>query len=375
MKLSEAFSSRESRVDRVIVFVDMAESTAMKEREPEAAWLTTYGWYFDKITESIERNGGQIVKYLGDGVMAVFTDEHAVEAINAAIQIQEAIAVDNARDSVACNCSVGIATGEVVQYDSAQGSDYIGTVSDKAARLCSAASPKAIFVDRETISNAMMRRVRSRLGEAMVPQRTAREYQGESNKIALKGLSNAVEYHEILWDQQHYGVKSSAIPSESRLAATQAPTGAIGETKSNGSKRASVQHAGIVRRWDSEKKVGFIETSSNESYYFDGRFAIQPEVLSLHDKVYFVPREPLQPGKKPVASAVLSVGQKASGRVKNIGEKGFGFLTVMDRLGNSQDLYIHLGNKNDNLERGAEVEFLVVENEVGVCARNATVLH
>ena len=42
--------------------------------------------------------------------------------------------------------------------------------------MCSVADARAIFVDVETITAAAMHRVKSRVGEATSPRRTAHEY-------------------------------------------------------------------------------------------------------------------------------------------------------------------------------------------------------
>ena len=91
MKLSEAFNSPESLVDGAILFIDMSDSTSMKEKEPEVSWLSTYAWFFDLVADSVRESGGEIVKYLGDGVMAYYDLENVANAINAAIAVQEAL--------------------------------------------------------------------------------------------------------------------------------------------------------------------------------------------------------------------------------------------------------------------------------------------
>jgi hypothetical protein len=50
MKLAETFGKPDSRVYCSLMFIDMTASTDMKERTPEASWLTTYGWFFDVIS-------------------------------------------------------------------------------------------------------------------------------------------------------------------------------------------------------------------------------------------------------------------------------------------------------------------------------------
>ncbi len=160
IQLREAFADADSRVGRTVVFIDQVGSTQMKEQQPEAGWLPALGWLYDTVTmiataavESVE------VKYLGDGIMLVFDSDNATEAVNAAVRVQEAIndaagGASGTKGTIDFTCSVGISTGSVVTFVTPTGSrDYLGTVVDKARRLCDAASPKAIFADRATASN------------------------------------------------------------------------------------------------------------------------------------------------------------------------------------------------------------------------------
>lgn len=368
MKLSETFASPESRVYAVILFVDMTESTSMKEKEVEATWLTTYGWFFDRITERVSSHGGQIVKYLGDGAMAVFDDEHAADAINTAIAIQEEIASARESHRVNLHCSIGIATGEVVRFETAYGEDYIGTVVDRAARLCAAASPKAVFVDKATIATALMRKVRSRLGEAKAPRRTVDEYQGVMQRIPLKGIAAPVEYHEILWDDQLYGVKSSAVPTgETR------PTGAPSHNRFSAQPGAEVrqeQYGGTVRRWDQEKGNGFIVTESGEFFYTDKRFlAGSPDQLHHGVKVYFVALPPLIVGRNRVAAGLVSMGEELTAMVTRVHHtKRFGSVQVSDQGGNVHEIFLYIGEPASDLVRGSEVSVTISENEKGAIA-------
>src|SRR5437868_9559672 len=95
MKLADGFRAPELRVDKTVMFCDIADSTGMKEKEAEAGWLTTFGYFYDLTTEVIASgSAGTIVKYLGDGAMVVYDEDHTTHAINDAIRIQEAIKGD-----------------------------------------------------------------------------------------------------------------------------------------------------------------------------------------------------------------------------------------------------------------------------------------
>ncbi|MFB8264999.1 adenylate/guanylate cyclase domain-containing protein [Streptomyces sp. NPDC055955] len=134
---------------RVILFADLSGSTEMKTKTGEVNWLSTIGKFLDITTEAITSHGGTVVKYLGDGTLAAFDSEHAAEAIDAAIRIQEMLFTENRNNSVKeCLATVGIATGHVVEYEAPGGGlDYVGSVVDRASRLCDAGAPQAIWIE------------------------------------------------------------------------------------------------------------------------------------------------------------------------------------------------------------------------------------
>src|SRR6266567_313380 len=97
--LHQVFMEAKSRVVKVIVAIDLTNSTSMKEQEPEASWLTTYGWFFDLLRTTVGPEG-TIIKYLGDGAMTVFSENNAAEAINWAIRMQEEFAQARASNRI-----------------------------------------------------------------------------------------------------------------------------------------------------------------------------------------------------------------------------------------------------------------------------------
>jgi class 3 adenylate cyclase len=219
-QLSDTFRSPASRVERTIMFIDMVDSTSMKEKEAEATWLTTFGFFFDLITGVIEGNArGSIVKYLGDGIMAVYGEDHGSDAINDAVSIQKGIKDSVEARKVRVHCSIGISTGEVVEFKTPRDEpDYLGSVVDRAARLCAVASAQAIFVDTATATSTQMSKVKSPVGKVL--RRTINEYQGAMGKTNLKGFTAPVEYQEILWDQQLFGLKPIVVTADIDSART-----------------------------------------------------------------------------------------------------------------------------------------------------------
>lgn len=368
-KLSEALDDRESHPTVVTLFVDMVDSTNLKEKTPESNWLSTYAWFYETVTEPITQATGQIVKFTGDGVLAVFTDDRAADAINAAIKVQERIAegVDNRRVEV--SCSIGIATGEVVRFaipGETPSADYIGGTVDRAARLCSAASPMAIFADEATIDAAIFTRVASQVGSITRPRRTTDDYKGTRQTIALKGFSRPVNYYEILWGMQRFGVKSdtvsqAVIEREQALISQVADAGVWGETKLPGQ----------IKIWNDVNRRGFIQ-SGVEELYFDARNVVQlSDHLAPGVKAFFVPRPGPRPEGRRTAACVVVLGQTLTGTLVNTPPgRDFGFVRVMDSQGTSLDIYVYLGRGVGGFQVGDKLEFTLTENQLGPTGTN-----
>ncbi|MGW4385434.1 adenylate/guanylate cyclase domain-containing protein [Streptomyces sp. NPDC004685] len=167
-RLFHEASMSPERPYRVILFADLSRSTEMKTKTGEVNWLSTIGKFLDITTEAITSHGGTVVKYPGDGTLAAFDSEHAAEAINAAIRIQEMLFTENRNNSVKeCLATVGTAPGHVVEYEAPGGGlDHVGSVVDRASRLCDAGAPQAIWIDSATVVSANMLKVSFQRGRA-----------------------------------------------------------------------------------------------------------------------------------------------------------------------------------------------------------------
>lgn len=369
MRLAEAFNSPEARFTGTFVFVDMCDSTALKE-QGEATWIPTIAWMYDTVAAAVERGGkGTIVKYLGDGLMIVYGPEDATTAINDAVHLQEALEDGVEGRLVRFACSIGIAAGIAVRFESPHNEiDYIAPVTDRAARLCDVASPQAVFVDTATLDNAQMNKISSRVGEAL--RRTPSEYKGEIQKATLKGFPAPVEYHEIKWSQQLFGIKSKVVTAsiDSATATTKAAgvatPPAVAPIRGDRGDRGV---RGIVKTWNDEHRRGFIQTSDGERLYTDMRFVVTDDELEADDVVYCVPRDALTEGKARVAGAVMAIDQVATGTIVSVCN-GFAFIRVVDSRGDAQDIYTAFTDCDTEPERHQRVEFALSESVRGARA-------
>ncbi len=83
-------------VEAAIVVVDLRGFTAISDLWPRDDVITLLNDYFDALSEPIERHGGEILKFMGDGLLAIFPDD-AQAAIGAVAGIRVAMAALNAR--------------------------------------------------------------------------------------------------------------------------------------------------------------------------------------------------------------------------------------------------------------------------------------
>ena len=375
-KLTETFRTPEARVSRTIVAVDLANSTKMKEDKTEADWLNTYGWFFDLLRSDITTFQGKVIKYLGDGLMAEFPEERAADAINYAIGIQEQIATARADRLVDCSCSIGMSCGELVQFDSdGCGIDYIGSVADRAFRLCSAANANAIFVDSDTVAAATMTRVRSKAGVVIATKRRiASEYQGPEESIRLKGFMKPVKYYEILWENTRFSVRPSFATELSGKHTPQQDAPSTRRSIVSASARDNSERTqwtrGRVKTVN--ENYGFLTGPEDEDFWFnhDHLFssALQPRI---GEAVWFIQADPYGESKNRRATHVLPFGSILDGELKKVLPDGYGFAVCVDDAGDTYDIFISLGDAGE-WSQGDTIEFEVGSNPRGLAGINPT---
>jgi class 3 adenylate cyclase len=352
-QLRDSFADPQSREDRSVVFIDQVGSTAMKEQQPEAGWLPQLGFLYDTVTAiALRSNPDAEIKYLGDGIMISFDGDRATEAVNMAIQVQEAVNDANqgrtgGKGAVDFSCSVGVSTGPIVAFLTPTGGrDYVGMVADKARRLCDAASPKGILIDRATAAAANMTRIASRVGTAL--GRTPEQYQGDVQRIPLKGFDQPVDYYEVFWDQQLHGLKSAGVTSTAdrmRPAAAPVVSPQLTVVRQSGKPNAQEErHVGEVTCWKPEANFGFIrDQRTGEDFYFRGSHMVYPEdaaeSLAVGSQAVFVATGRTDNNRKRFAVGILVVGEYAEGTLRLPEGKAHGWLRVTDELGNSHHVF------------------------------------
>jgi class 3 adenylate cyclase/HAMP domain-containing protein len=152
-----------SRENRVFLFSDIRGFTSMSEKlEPEEV-VKILNRYLDLQAQIIKKNHGDIDKFVGDEVMAVFDGPGKTDnALISAIEITEAIKLLNYERTKnklhTIDVGIGINGGEVVhgRMGSRERMDNtsIGDAVNLAARLCSRAEPGSIIISKSTLASA-----------------------------------------------------------------------------------------------------------------------------------------------------------------------------------------------------------------------------
>ncbi|MEO0546329.1 MAG: adenylate/guanylate cyclase domain-containing protein [Pseudomonadota bacterium] len=135
-------------LDAAIFISDIRDWTGLSQRLPPHDMINLANAYFDVIVEAVEEHGGEILKFIGDGVLAVFpvsktiTDVHACQSAVRAAQgaVKKAMAAKVANQLASdLEFGIGIHFGEVLygNVGSAARLDFtvLGGAINLAARI------------------------------------------------------------------------------------------------------------------------------------------------------------------------------------------------------------------------------------------------
>src|SRR5438445_2328292 len=173
-----------------VLFTDLVGSTELMARLGDATFDGLRGEHFARLREAVARHGGAEVKNTGDGMLATFSS--AVEALAAAVDMQQGTNAHGRRAGVPLALRVGLSLGEVATEDG----DVFGTPVVEAARLVAMARPGQI------LCTSLVRAVAgSRAPVALT----------DAGVLALKGLPDPVAVCEVAWEPPNEAA-SLALP-------------------------------------------------------------------------------------------------------------------------------------------------------------------
>jgi class 3 adenylate cyclase len=176
-----------------VLFADVVGSMEIASAVGAERLLQIMADLADRCAAVVERYGGTVDKFTGDGIMAVFgapvaLEDHAIRACLAALGIQEETArlaaeVDD-RDGIELRLRVGLNSGQVIAGEIGSGPfgyTAIGEQVGLAQRMESVAPPGAVMLSAST----------ARLVEGAAAL-------GEAELVQIKGVDVPVPAHRLL---------------------------------------------------------------------------------------------------------------------------------------------------------------------------------
>src|SRR6202163_2043000 len=171
-----------------VLFCDLVGSTEIASRLDPEEWREIVAGYHHTAAQAIERFGGHVAQYLGDGVMAYFGypeahDNDAERAARAGWAILDAISKLNEHPThPKLAARIGIDSGAVVVGAGAgKDTDVFGDTPNIAARVQAAAAPGTVLVTADTL--------RLVSGLFVVEDRGAQ---------ALKGIERPIQLYRVI---------------------------------------------------------------------------------------------------------------------------------------------------------------------------------
>jgi class 3 adenylate cyclase/trans-aconitate methyltransferase len=194
-----------------ILFTDLVNSSEILGRLGDRAAHHIFRNHYQTIRATVEANGGEVVKWQGDGVMASF--QSVADAVRAAVAGQRA--TERSIQGERLGMRVGLHVGDTMTWDAA---DLFGTPVVVARRLCEAAGSGQVLS--------------SSLVMGLLPGRQELKFR-DLGFMKLKGIDEPVSTFELLWEldtpphrwtedesQQYLELSAVAIPARDEQIAT-----------------------------------------------------------------------------------------------------------------------------------------------------------
>jgi len=181
-------------ISAVVLFIDLNGFTRLSNQQPAQLVIETLNHFYDAVEPAIRANGGEILKFMGDGLLAIFPtpDDQtaqmaaAVGAIMALEQAQESLMAANAEtpDLPQCSFRAALHLGDI----------HYGNVGSLSRLDFTAIGPTVNFASRmiDYSSEIGAEVVCSDTFRALLPDLNTTEHQ-----VELKGFDGANAIHVL----------------------------------------------------------------------------------------------------------------------------------------------------------------------------------
>jgi class 3 adenylate cyclase len=137
----------------IVFFADLEGSTHYKTTHTFFESLRKIMTHNSVISDIIKKNHGEVIKWLGDGIMARFSENNTIKSIETAVEINQFFLEYNKNKSKEdkINTKIGISVGRCLDIDNLGNNknDLMGIAVDTASRIQALAKPGQILIDYE----------------------------------------------------------------------------------------------------------------------------------------------------------------------------------------------------------------------------------
>ena len=142
------------KISVTVLFTDIRGFTSFSEKRDPNEVMQMLNSVMNVQAEIIDRHGGDIDKYVGDEIMAIFRGtDMVIMAARAAVEIRDTMKVRYSLPGNEIFVGIGINTGEVISGNLGSGKrmdrTVIGDTVNLGSRLCSAAGRNTIVISED----------------------------------------------------------------------------------------------------------------------------------------------------------------------------------------------------------------------------------
>ena len=183
---------------RAILFVDVTDSTSIYEKLGDKPAAKTIEACLAQLRDSIAAYNGQVVKTIGDEIMAVFRS--AANACDAAKSMQLKVSVMPPVSGISLAVRIGFHYGPVLEDKN----DFWGDGVNTAARLAGLAKATEIYTSGAT---------------AMALPMEMRTSLRDLSSISVKGKQDELQVYEVIWEESEDSTQLSRMESSANVEA------------------------------------------------------------------------------------------------------------------------------------------------------------
>jgi adenylate cyclase len=177
---------------QTVLFADISRSSRLYEVLGDEAAKAIVEHCLTRLTEIVQQHEGQVIKVMGDEIMALFS--HADRTVQAACQMQENITQYATANDLQLGLRIGLNFGPIIT----ENDDIFGMTVNAAARMVAFAKSGQILTSKETVQA---------LSSSLQAQTRPME------RIPSPGNTGRIGVYQIIWERKELTTARTLVPN------------------------------------------------------------------------------------------------------------------------------------------------------------------